>query len=522
MRFATVGRGRGSQAKVSFAARPQALGSQLLGQLLAQAPALALGMVAAVIALDAGRIASKYLVAGAACLVFVIVLLAAPDSKRISRILLTVFAFSIPFNLQKTWFYRPHVGGAVGLTVALADVAACALAIVWLYRNATTQSRYLTRIHAPLVVTWLAFMAAGVLSLLHAPHPELVLFELIRLAKLLFLMIVVMNLEEEDVWIFLRWIGVGVLLESGLAMTQYTTKENLGLGLFGEEKLIGQELGATVFRASGTIGHPNMLGYYYEMLIPLMLALALAAGSGRARILYGAAAAFGFAGIIMTLSRGAWVGLPVSLSIVAVGMIHKRRLTWSMLRGAALVIMAGAVVLSIFLPTIHKRLTHTDYTSAQSRIPLNRATLSLVEQYPVFGVGLNNFQEVFKGYDRTGYSRRFAGYSHIVHNLYLFVLAEVGVVGFAAFIAFFAACLLTAVLSAPRAPPPRRAILIGVGSGLVAHLIHGLFDPGFKASFGVSTLVAVLVGLVGCVSLLERRDRSVRDDFRNESGRTAS
>ena len=39
----------------------------------------------------------------------------------------------------------------------------------------------------------------------------------------------------------------------------------------------------------------------------------------------------------------------------------------------------------------------------------------------------------------------------------------------------------------------------GRGGGLLAHLVHGLFDPGFKVAANVSMLVYALLGLVGYV-----------------------
>ncbi len=51
-------------------------------------------------------------------------------------------------------------------------------------------------------------------------------------------------------------------------------------------------------------------------------------------------------------------------------------------------------------------------------------------------------------------------------------------------------------------------MLVGVSAGLLAHLTHGLFDPGFKVAANVSMLVYVLLGLVGYVSSRPRAARA--------------
>ncbi len=43
----------------------------------------------------------------------------------------------------------------------------------------------------------------------------------------------------------------------------------IGLQAFGEKEVILQDIGMVVKRATGTIGDPNIFGYFFEMLIPL-------------------------------------------------------------------------------------------------------------------------------------------------------------------------------------------------------------------------------------------------------------
>ncbi len=138
------------------------------------------------------------------------------------------------------------------------------------------------------------------------------------------------------------------------------------------------------------------------------------------------------------------------------------------------------------------------------RMPLNRAAFSIIKQFPVVGIGMNNFVEVFSKYDTTGKSRILRGGKNPVHNLYLLVWAEVGLFGFLAFLSIFAATFMVIKRLLFEVSFWYRAVLIGIASGLMAHMIHGLFDVGFKANLPVSILIFSLIGIVGAIDLIHR------------------
>jgi O-antigen ligase len=242
------------------------------------------------------------------------------------------------------------------------------------------------------------------------------------------------------------------------------------------------------------------------MASPLMLALYLIERGVALRGLYLVAFCAGIGGILTTFSRGAWLSLPLSIGLVLVilGSPHLRRL-----KGIVVVCMALFVTTAALIPVypiIEKRFTHDDYKSAGSRMPLNKAAWSVVQQHPVVGIGLNNFSEVFKKYDTTGHSRLFRGYKQVVHNLYLWVWVEVGTLGLIAFLAMFGGAFRVAWQLSRRAQPWPRGVAIGVSAGLAGHLCHGLVDPGFKVMMSTSILVFVLLGMMAALRFVEERD----------------
>ena len=235
-----------------------------------------------------------------------------------------------------------------------------------------------------------------------------------------------------------------------------------------------------------------------------MFAMFLIEERGWRKLWYLAVTAAGLVGIMTTLSRGGWISIPVSLAIVFFILFRHKIRERGTLVGLFLTGIVFIILFSYLYPTVQKRLSSADEGAAATRKPLNLAALSVIKQYPVTGVGLNNLARVFKTYDTTGGSSLFRTSTHVVHNLFLGVWAETGTIGIVTFLWMFAAVLFAAMKSFVRAPPWQQAVAAGAAAGLCAQLIHGMVDPGFRILMSTSMLVYSMFGLVGAVSLLSR------------------
>ena len=424
--------------------------------------------------------------------------------------ILAVFIFGISLKLNKTlfleelsqWQYVPFAGGAAGITVGANDLAAILLLIGAVRRRSTERASVVWLI----VSGPLLFIAAGIASLHDAGDQKLVWFELWRQAMLLLSMLAAMTLSSDQVRTALRMLALSIMVQGAIACIQFATGKDIGLGFLGEQALVEEQIDfAYQARAVGTIGHSNILSYFFEITLPLMLALLMVSRRGWERLIYLSAIAAGLVGVLATLSRAAWIAVPVSMLPVFFYFYGRRLLRLrSAVFGMSLLILAG-VALTIAWPTISERVFSDDAGSADARAPLNRAALSVIGQFPILGVGLNNLGNAFPLLDQTHNSRVFGPINHVVHNLYLYVLAEVGVVGFLAFLWCFVGVLAIGWMLRHARDPLARAIGVGGGAGLVAHMIHGLFDPGFRLSLAISSLIAVQAGLIGAAWLRHRR-----------------
>lgn len=472
------------------------------------------GSLAAVVAVTLGF---KFLLATLLLVPGLVVLLCLGSSERIMYVLLAGLAMAIPLNLDVNFLFRPHIGGAPSISLGLSHLCVLGLIGVWLYRYRTGRTSPLLLQERSIVWASLIYMAVGVLSLSNALYPGLVVLEEIRLLSLFVTMLVVMNLRRrEHLRAFVFFITVATFVQGGIATAQYLSHSSLGMEIFGAGSIVQLDIGVMISRATGTIGHPNVLGYYLETALALSLALLIVEERLTLRIWYLAAFVVTLSGLLATLSRGAWLSVPVSCGFT-LWVLYRRRV-FRLSSGVGLSMVGAVMIVLAYLamPTIEKRFFHDDYSSAATRMPLNYAALSVIAQYPVLGVGLNNFAEVFHDYDTTGYSDIFTKkvveqysvsakpYKHVVHNLILWVWGEVGTVGLLAFLGMFAVAWRAAWRAARRADPWEKAVLVGCVAGMLGHLVHAQVDPGFRISPSASMLLYSMFGVIGAIRLQQR------------------
>ena len=149
---------------------------------------------------------------------------------------------------------------------------------------------------------------------------------------------------------------------------------------------------------------------------------------------------------------------------------------------------------------IEKGLTRTEQT-AYGRWPLAVVASSMIRSHPFFGVGLNNFTHVSRQYDFTR-EQIVAAWNSPVHNLFLFIAGEIGLVGLICFVIFFGKAL--AGLFPPCAPLDSFILSVGGGLffGLLAFLIHAQVD------YSIWTQNRPLWFLLGLAMLMGRFGKS--------------
>ncbi|BBO87712.1 O-antigen ligase family protein [Desulfosarcina ovata] len=232
-----------------------------------------------------------------------------------------------------------------------------------------------------------------------------------------------------------------------------------------------------VSRVAGTLGHPNKLAVFLNLLLQLNIALLFGVRTARQRLwLWLTLGIMGIA-MVLTYSRGGWLGLifggGVTLFWCLYRIIGKRTLA---------MIAVGTISAMIFLslvigiPSVRKRLFENDYGTAALRVPMSLVAANTIVHNPLLGVGLNNYTAESKRYDisDSGVSYTFP---RPVHNEFLLIGAEQGVIALILFLSILAQMFIYLFWVANHSPSRYLSYAaIGFFSGWLGWCLHHQFE----------------------------------------------
>jgi O-antigen ligase len=206
--------------------------------------------------------------------------------------------------------------------------------------------------------------------------------------------------------------------------------------------------GAASARLQGAGGDPN--GLAASLVAAVVLAGALAASSRRpwARVAPVAAIPALVAGLVASQSRGG--GIAALLTVLVAFVVFER----GRVHVAAFTLLAVGAAIMWFstTPGAWQRVTNFN-AGGSGRSTLWTGAWRAAKDHPVAGVGLNNFRSVAPDYARQPGQLQevqiLTEQPRYVHNTYLQLLAENGVIGLLLYLGFVLGCL-RAMLSAAR------------------------------------------------------------------------
>jgi len=243
-----------------------------------------------------------------------------------------------------------------------------------------------------------------------------------------------------------------------------------------------------VRRLAGLHPHPNAAALALER--PAVIALVLAAAAISPWWFWSAATAPLLAAVGLTFSRGALLGLWGGL-LVALWQLGKRRLACAFLLAGCLL----AFVLALLFPA---RLQAELWAGGDAlRLAIWRSSLAMVRDYPLTGVGLDQYlyQYVPRYVEPRAWSERFTSHPH---NLILDFWLRLGIAGL-----LLLGSALWLVVRRVRSSF-RDHWTVALAAGLAAGAIHGSLDRGYFAPDLAASfwLVAVILDLL---RLVDRR-----------------
>jgi putative inorganic carbon (HCO3(-)) transporter len=195
----------------------------------------------------------------------------------------------------------------------------------------------------------------------------------------------------------------------------------------------------------------------------------------RALVVRLASAAVGLlclAGILFTLTRAIWLGAGIAAVLALFGMRELRRFAVPAFV-AGLTIVIGALVAVPSL-SAHASERERDQSPLWDRYNSNRAAWNMVLAKPLVGVGWARYPSLSSGYYQLSATYPLTTVP-AVHNIYLSNAAELGLIGFAAWVAALLAGIAGALLARP--PPQLRIWRAALFAIAVEWAVVGGFGP---------------------------------------------
>jgi len=409
------------------------------------------------------------------------------------RFLLAVIVMEIPLQLDSYLFYREKaaaLGALGGLNISVTTVCLMILYAWWLSRSllGVTPPPWASILKD---LPFIVYLATVALSVVVARDVMLTGFEifLVFQAFLLYLYIARNVRTRGDVRFLITWLLIGLALQSLIMFALRITGSSVEI--------------ASVFariddgvRVGGTIGSPNGAASYLTLLLAPAFSLLFSRLEGRYKWLAAGAFCLGGGALLLTLSRGGWLAFAVSLMLCYLLLSRRGLLS---LRLHFTLLLTVLVLVLLFHNQVASRLVEPDNGSAYSRIPLMRLTWRIIGDHPLLGVGANNFAVVLRQYVTPDFSREWL---YTVHNAYLLIWSETGIISLLAFLWMLAVVLRRAWRVWMRRDLLLSPLAAGFMAALVGQMVHMMVDlfngrPQVQMLWMIAALISAMSALEG-------------------------
>jgi hypothetical protein len=420
---------------------------------------------------------------------------------RLASIAFAALIVAMPWRLRADPFAHPTslagplsdvvvyaIDGLIGLTLGL-----------WLLARLVDR-RAIRLGPRALLVPIAVLVALAWLTLPFGVAPSLSVFGAIRVTALAALYLYVVNRVPGLASLAVP-IGAMIGIEAVVAIGQFATQGSLGLMRLGELRLdpavywssiVLREDGVRILRAYGLSTHPNVLGGFFAAGIPLLLGYRPTAAPGR--ILQALTIGLAVGGLLVTFSRGAWLGLAAGLLvttvILGVRAMRADGRQWLAVGALALVVVVVGgwqvrqeLVVRTGLTAVP---APTELRSVDERLAQIELGWQVLLERPLLGTGLSAVPVEMQRLDPA-----FPYSFYPPHLVPLTVAAELGIGGGLAILALLAAPWVLLL----RARNRWNRELAAASGALAVVTVTGLFDDYPWVGGPGRTLLWVLLGL---------------------------
>jgi len=385
-----------------------------------------------------------------------------------------LFVFTFILYARPSEFYPSPLTASMALIVALATLG-------FFIPNQLSLEGTLTA-RPPEVNFVLLFLLTGLLSVPLAMNPPVAWHEFSStFIRCIIMFIVIVNVVRTRA-------RLNGLLFLALAAAVWLSVEAINDARLGLATVEGYRVGG---RGVSIFGNSNDMALYLVTILPISIALLFGSRGMARKLLYCACAALMMTAIVLSYSRGAFIGLIIVLIFLAIklGSRHRVGIVLAVLSlGAAIVLVVpdryGGRLLSILMPGLD-----TSGSADARRGELFRS-LHIALRHPIFGIGMGNY----------GPEMSYRG--QVTHNAYTQVAAEMGLAALAFYLMFIVKPLRKLGQIARETFDARDNshfyyMAVGLQAGLIGYMVSSFF-----LSVAYTWYVYYLVGYALCLRRL--------------------
>jgi len=303
---------------------------------------------------------------------------------------------------------------------------------------------------------------------------------LVTICFVLFSIVVINSIKTKSQVAIINFLLVsGGAVVSLYGFYQYLNPRNFG------GSWVDQDMFDGMFRVYSTFQNPNVLGEYFLLIIPLGVACFFLSKHLLLKLFYLGCVGAMMLCLVLTYSRGCYLGIMVAAAIFAV-LMDKRFIVLGVIALILLPFVLPETILNRFLSIGNMEDTSTSY-----RVYIWMGTIAMLKDYWFSGIGPGEgaYNILYPIYAYSGISAPHA------HNTFLQVMCDTGIMGVLTFICilfrYYKSLFISYVNSMDKT---ERILTISGISAMSGFLIQSLFDYTFY-NYRVTLLFWVFVGL---------------------------
>lgn len=379
-------------------------------------------------------------------------------------------SFAGLFLFTVVLYFRPYeLFGFLSWTTSAAFWIALATVAIFIPIQLGLENQITTR---PRELKLLFFLVlAALLSVIFASDPGVAWTRFTEYLKVVLMFVVMINVVRTKVRLkaLLILCLIASIFFSVAAVNDYRLG-NLTVGGVRVQGIVG-----------GMFQNPNDLALHLVTMVPLAAALFLSTRNIFTKLLYAATAITLVAGIVVTFSRGGFLGLAVTLMVFFAKVTRGSKVVF----GAVILVVALAIVM-LAPGGYGGRISNLSDMSATNRQDDLKRSVYLTIRHPIFGLGMDNFQ-------------LYSNHGLATHNAYTQVSVELGIFAAVCYVLFIIVSLkstrrIQKETETTKPKPWEYYFAIGIQASLIGYMVSSFF-----ASVAFLWYVYYLVGYAICI-----------------------